>query len=94
MNDIIPGLLGYDSNSPLLFTQFYFWAFFGVVLATLALIGKRIAMRNTFLCAASFFFYYKSSGIFVLLLAFTVLFCFFAANGLITQRVRAKRKGH
>ena len=35
MNDIIPGLLGYDSNSPLLFTQFYFWAFFGVVLATL-----------------------------------------------------------
>ncbi len=93
MNDIIPGLLGYDSNSPLLFTQFYFWAFFGVVLATLALIGKRIAMRNTFLCAASFFFYYKSSGIFVLLLAFTVLFCFFCGKWINNAKSPGKKKG-
>ena len=93
MNDIIPGLLGYDSNSPLLFTQCYFWAFFGVVLATLALIGKRIAMRNTFLCAASFFFYYKSSGIFVLLLAFTVLFCFFCGKWINNAKSPGKKKG-
>ena len=73
MNDVIPGLLGYNASAPLLFTQFYFWMFFLVVLVACALIGKRIAMRNTFLCAASFFFYYKSSGIFVTILIFTNL---------------------
>lgn len=77
MNDIIPGLLGYDSNAPLLFTQFFFWVFFGVVLAVVSAIGNRTALRNAFLCAASFFFYYKSSGLFVLLLAITVTLCFF-----------------
>ncbi len=93
MNDIIPGLLGYDSESPLLFTQFYFWVFFGVVLGGLALIGKRIAMRNTFLCAASFFFYYKSSGIFVLLLTFTVIFCFFCGKWIFKAKSPGKKKG-
>lgn len=92
MNDIIPGLLGYDSNSPLLFTQFYFWVFFGVVLGALALIGKRIAMRNVFLCAASFFFYYKSSGIFVLLLTFTVVFCFFCGKWIFNAQSAGKKK--
>lgn len=92
MNDIIPGLLGYDSNSPLLFTQFYFWVFFGVVLAILALIGKRIAMRNAFLCGASFFFYYKSSGLFVSLLAFTVLFCFFCGKWIYKAKTPGKKK--
>ncbi len=77
MNDIIPGLLGYDSNAPLLFTHFFFWVFFGVVLAVVSAIGNRTALRNAFLCAASFFFYYKSSGLFVLLLAITVTLCFF-----------------
>ncbi|MCQ2235227.1 MAG: MBOAT family protein [Paludibacteraceae bacterium] len=77
MNDIIPGLLGYDSNAPLLFTQFFFWVFFGVVLAVVSAIGNRTALRNAFLCAASFFFYYKSSGLFILLLAITVTLCFF-----------------
>ncbi|MBQ0031157.1 MAG: MBOAT family protein [Bacteroidales bacterium] len=77
MNDIIPGLLSYDSNAPLLFTQFFFWVFFGVVLAVVSAIGNRTALRNAFLCAASFFFYYKSSGLFVLLLAITVTLCFF-----------------
>lgn len=94
MNDIIPGLLGYDSNSPLLFTQFYFWAFFGVVLAVLSLLGKRIAMRNAFLCAASFFFYYKSSGMFVSLLAFTVVFCFFCGKNIHKSPTPGKKKAH
>ena len=50
-------------------------------------------MRNTFLCAASFFFYYKSSGIFVLLLAFTVLFCFFCGKWINNAKSPGKKKG-
>ena len=31
-------IIGFDSNSPLLFTQFYFWAFFALVYAVMAVI--------------------------------------------------------
>jgi alginate O-acetyltransferase complex protein AlgI len=57
-----------------------------------ALIGKRIAMRNTFLCAASFFFYYKSSGIFVTILIFTTLFCYLDGKLIHKASSEGKRK--
>ena len=31
-------IFAFDSNSPLLFTQFYFWAFFALVYAVFAMI--------------------------------------------------------
>ena len=66
----------YDPTHPLLFTHFYFWAFFGIVYALFALIIERntkLHMRNVFLMAVSWFFYYKTSGIFLLILAFVTL---------------------
>ena len=35
-------LFSYDPSSPLVFTQFYFWAFFGIVYAIFSLV-KEIA---------------------------------------------------
>lgn len=75
-------IFAFDSNSPLLFTQFYFWAFFAIVYAVFALImeafpsrrGKgRLHLRNIFLLFVSWFFYYKTSGLFLLILAFVTL---------------------
>ena len=63
-------LFGFDPNSPLLFTQFYFWAFFALVYAVFALIGNRRLLRNAFLFFVSLFFYYKTSGLSVLILIF------------------------
>ena len=70
-------LFKYDPAYPLLFTQFYFWAFFAIVYAGFALIMQRagssrgrLHARNIYLMAASWFFYYKTSGIFLLILAF------------------------
>ena len=80
----------YDPMHPLLFTQFYFWAFFAIVYAGFTLLmqwgpihGKhdslnrpsraRLHARNIYLMAASWFFYYKTSGIFLLILAFITL---------------------
>ena len=68
----------FDSNSPLLFTQFYFWAFFAFVFAGFSLIRNKILLRNTYLCFVSLFFYYKTSGLFVLILLFATLFNYFA----------------
>ena len=72
----IPSLLVYDPKRPLLFTQFYFWGFFVIVMAFYALIYKKKAIRNIYLFVASVFFYYKTGGTYVVLLIFTILSIF------------------
>ena len=98
-------IFGFNSESPLLFTQFYFWAFFALVYAVFALImevgkeargkrlkaesGQRLHLRNVFLMAVSWFFYYKTSGLFLLLLLFVTL-----SDWLIAQQIyRNKEQG-
>ncbi len=80
-------IFAFDAESPLLFTQFYFWAFFALVFALFALIisssrglppsmgGPRrvLHLRNVYLLFVSWFFYYKTSGLFLLILAFITL---------------------
>lgn len=61
-------LFAFDQSHPLVFTQFYFWAFFAFVFAGFTLISNRIWLRNAFLFFASLFFYYKTGGLFLLLL--------------------------
>ena len=80
--DFIHHILAFDADSPLLFTQFYFWAFFALVFAVFALImegvpnrlgNKKLHLRNVYLLFVSWFFYYKTSGLFLLILAFITL---------------------
>ena len=99
--------LKYDPTHPLLFTQFYFWAFFAIVYAGFTLIMQwgsvvesrksrvkshsslsRLHARNIYLMAASWFFYYKTSGIFLLILAFITL-----SDWLIGQQIYKARYG-
>jgi D-alanyl-lipoteichoic acid acyltransferase DltB (MBOAT superfamily) len=65
-------ILLYNPQSPIIFTGLYFWGFFAVVLAVFAVIYKRLAWRNAFLFFVSLFFYYKTSGLFFLLLVFSI----------------------
>ena len=78
--DFLHHIFAFDENSPLLFTQFYFWAFFALVYALFALImsGHKVTdgklhLRNVYLLFVSWFFYYKTSGLFLLILAFVTL---------------------
>ncbi len=80
--NFLHNILGFDAESPLLFTQFYFWAFFALVYALFALImsikpsavsNQRLHLRNVYLLFVSWFFYYKTSGLFLLILAFITL---------------------
>lgn len=64
----------YDANAPMIFTRFYFWIFFAIVLSIYSIIYKKKAARNTYLFLVSSFFYYKSGGYFFIILAFTTLF--------------------
>ena len=87
-------IFAFNADSPLLFTQFYFWAFFALVYALFALIlsyggsgggrtNGRLHLRNVYLLFVSWFFYYKTSGLFLLILAFVTL-----SDWIIAQRIR------
>ena len=95
--DFLHHIVAFDSESPLLFTQFYFWAFFALVYALFALImarGERreakgrLHLRNVYLLFVSWFFYYKTSGLFLLILAFITL-----SDWIIAGRIKANGEG-
>ncbi len=85
-------LFGFDPNSPLLFTQFYFWAFFALVYAVFALIGNRRLLRNAFLFFVSLFFYYKTSGLSVLILLFVTCSDFTIARRIAAETHPGRKK--
>ncbi len=101
MNDLI-SISAFDSQRPLLFTQWEFWAFFVAVYIVFALImdiGKnrrshvRLHLRNVFLMLASWFFYYKTSGAFLLLLLFLTLSNWLFARAVYAAGERKFLKG-
>lgn len=63
----------YVKGQPILFTQLYFWAFFAVVLGIYSLLYQKNKFRTFYLLAVSCFFYYKTSGVFLVLLLFTIV---------------------
>ena len=78
----ILNIFSFDPNSPLLFTQFQFWAFFAIVFAFFALFKDKRLLRNSYLFFFSLLFYYKTSGLFVGLLIFVTISDFFIAQGI------------
>ena len=80
--DFIKNLFAFDQAHPLLFTQFYFWAFFALVFALFTQVHSKPLLRNAYLFAVSLFFYYKTSGVFLALLLFVIVYNFFAAKWL------------
>ena len=83
--DFFQKLFSFDKAHPLLFTQFYFWAFFALVFALFSLVKNKCLLRNAFLFLVSLFFYYKTSGLFTLILIFITIYNFFGAKWLNTR---------
>ena len=86
IREFLGALFSFDSAHPLLFTQFYFWAFFALVFAGFSLIHSKPLLRNAYLFFVSLFFYYKTSGVFLLLLLSVVTYNYFAARALRRAR--------
>lgn len=82
----IGSIFSFDPNSPLLFTQFQFWAFFAIVFALFALFKSKRLLRNSYLFFISLLFYYKTSGLFVGLLVLVTISDFFIAQGIYKYR--------
>lgn len=92
MLEFLKKIFLFDENAPLIFTRFYFWAFFTIVLAIYVVIYKKRALRNIFLFVASLFFYYKTSGLYFLLLIFSTLVDYFIGKAVFNSDNRTKRK--
>lgn len=90
--EFIKHLLLFNEESPLIFTRFYFWGFFVVVLLLYSLIYNKISVRNTFLFLSSLFFYYKTSGFFFFLLIFSTIVDYFIGKGIYRSKVQWYRK--
>ena len=92
IRDYLVGVFAFDQAHPLLFTQFYFWAFFALVFAVFSLFHSKPLLRNGYLFACSLFFYYKTSGVFLALLVFVIVYNFFAAKWLFKLRREGWRR--
>lgn len=90
--DFLTRVLAFDQNSPLLFTQFYFWAFFAIVFACFSLMHNRRLLRNSFLFFASILFYYKTSGLFFLILLFSTVSDFILGQAIYNSKSLFKQK--
>jgi len=82
----------YNPQKPLLFTQFYFWVFFTLLLAVYSFIYKRNTVRNAYLFVLSLFFYYKSGGMFFFLLVFSTFVDFYIGKGIYYARKQNIKK--
>lgn len=83
-------IFAFDQARPLLFTQFYFWAFFAVIFAVFCCLKNKVLLRNTFLFFASLFFYFKTSGLFVMLLLLVIVFNYAAGRIIRNKQDRGK----
>lgn len=82
----------YQADSPLLFTQLYFWVFFALVMAGYSLVYKHTARRNVFLFAVSLFFYYKTSGFYLVILLFSTCVDFFIGHAIYRNKVNWQKQ--
>lgn len=92
VTDFLYNVFAFDDESPLLFTQLYFWVFFAVVVVCLVPLRNKLLMRNAFLFFVSVFFYYKTSGIFTLILLFATLLSFLTGRCIGSARSAAGRR--
>ena len=94
LNELLQNIFLYDKTAPLIFTRFFFWAFFAVVLTGYSLVykTKNRSIRAGYLFLASLFFYYKSSGFFFFILLFSTLTDFFIGKWIYNSKNQLLRK--
>lgn len=88
----ILSVFSFDSENPLLFTQFQFWVFFAFVFAGFAYFKRRRLLRNSYLFFISLFFYYKTSGLFVGLLVLVTCSDFLIAKRIYNAKNTLHKK--
>ncbi|MCC5917607.1 MAG: MBOAT family protein [Cryomorphaceae bacterium] len=92
VNYILGKLFTHSGESPLIFTQVYFWYFYAAVLFFFALLYPRMRLRNAYLFFISLYFYYQTSGFFFLILIFSTLVDFFIGKQIFRAKTDVGKK--
>lgn len=79
-------------DSPMLFTQLFFWVFFTIVLTVYSILYKKKALRNAYLFLISLFFYYKSGGYYFLLLIFSTVVDYYLGHRIYNSKLKVNKK--
>jgi len=82
----------YYEDSPMLFTQLFFWVFFTIVLIVYSFLYKKKALRNAYLFIISLFFYYKSGGLYFFLLIFSTIVDFYLGHKIHNSKKQTRKK--
>lgn len=90
--EFLQNIFAYDQSAPLIFTRFFFWGFFAVVMLGYSFISNRITLRSLYLLVLSLFFYYKSSGFFFFLLVFSTFVDYYTGKWLYKSTSDTARK--
>ncbi|MBN1116212.1 MAG: MBOAT family protein [Bacteroidales bacterium] len=92
MKDFFQHIFIYNQDSPLIFTRFFFWGFFAVVLAGFSIIHKHKALRNAYLFLVSLFFYYKTGGLFFFILIFSTVTDYGIGHAIYSSSSQIRKK--
>lgn len=94
LSEVLRNIFLYHKDAPLIFTRFFFWAFFAVVLIGYSLVynNKNRSLRAGFLFIASLFFYYKSSGFFFFILLFSTITDYYVGKWIYSSKNEVVRK--
>jgi len=90
--DYIKNIFLYNPQEPLLFTRFYFWAFFGIVLFIYSFLYNKKYSRSAYLLFISLFFYFKSSGWFFFILIFSTITDFYIGKQIHKSKTPLHKK--
>lgn len=91
MTEFFKDIFLFNQDAPLIFTRFYFWAFFAVIMSVYTIIYKKKKPRNAYLFLISLFFYFKTSGFFFFLLIFSTIVDFYIGRGIYRSNKKRKR---
>lgn len=88
----IYNVFSFNEQRPLIFTQLDFWLFFIFVMVVFSFLHKKLLVRSIFLSVVSIFFYYKTSGIYALLLIFSLFINYFFGNRIAKAKTTNSKK--
>jgi alginate O-acetyltransferase complex protein AlgI len=90
--DRLYDIFSFASSDKMVFNRLDFWLFFLAFLIVFSALHKYQLVRSIFFTVVSMFLYYKTSGLFVLLLAGSIVFNFLLGKWIFNVDTDKKRK--
>ena len=90
--EILKTLFGYNPEEPMLFTSGVFLFWYALFLVIYALVYQHNLYRTLWVIVFSFFFYYKSSGLYLMILCFSIVLDYYIAQWIYHSENQLHRK--